>query len=162
MTHTFPGPNGALVRQNAIRVPAAFHCGENSLLPGVAVSWSTPVPSGFTVYTSTWVWSPAGSSWPNAIRPFDPGNAARAGEPRPSTTSEPAAANANRERWRMSRHSAHPRPAGQDSPDPGEGPDNGFPTGRACFGVGSPGRGQAGVPEMGRSRSEEHTSELQS
>ena len=52
MTHTEPGPNGALVRQNVISVPVAFHCGPNSFLCGVSVSWRRPVPLGFTVRMS--------------------------------------------------------------------------------------------------------------
>jgi len=52
MTQTDPGPNGALVRQNVIAVPAAFHCGPNSFLCGVSVSWSRPVPFGRTLKMS--------------------------------------------------------------------------------------------------------------
>ena len=52
MTQIDPGPNGAFVRQKAIREPAGFQAGPNSLRFGVLVSCLRAVPSERTVNTS--------------------------------------------------------------------------------------------------------------
>ena len=59
-------------------MPAALNAGPNSFWFADALSRCSPEPSALTVYTSLCVWSPAGASWVNAMRPSAPGNVASA------------------------------------------------------------------------------------